>query len=158
MMMLLASSVFVVSVPLLHVEFLGLVSGKHLVNFVLDVLGGGEGGISSVLLLHAKLLSPVPVDDTLANFVGDLVLENGDTGVDGQRVLSVLLCLDGLLNLVLLGNLLVLFLIMLAQVLIISAYSVFCFVLSALSTLSTLSSTQACCLLASDLTSECITK
>ena len=38
---------------------------------------------------------------------GDLVLENGYTDVDGQRVLSVLLHLDGLLNLVLLGNLLI---------------------------------------------------
>ena len=93
--MLLASSVFVVSIPLLHVELLGLVSGKHLVNFVLDVLSGGEGGVSSVLLLHVELLSPVPVNDTLANFVGDLVLENGDTGVDGQRVLGVLLRLLG---------------------------------------------------------------
>jgi hypothetical protein len=39
---------------------------------LLDVLEGGEGGVSSVLLLHVKLLSPVPVTDTLANLLGIL--------------------------------------------------------------------------------------
>ena len=41
----------------------------------------------------------------LGELVGDLVLEDVDTGVDGQRVLGIQLRLDGLLNLVLLGNL-----------------------------------------------------
>jgi hypothetical protein len=62
----------------------------------------------------------------------------------------VLLRLDGLLDLVLLGNLHVNF--VLDNV----GPSVDCW--RVLSTLATLSSTQACSLLASDLSSECITK
>ena len=41
----------------------------------------------------------------LGDLVGGLVLENEDTGGDSQRVLGVLLRLDSLLNLVLLSNL-----------------------------------------------------
>jgi hypothetical protein len=33
-------------------------------GLVLDGLEGGKGGVSSVLLFHVKLLSPVPVSDT----------------------------------------------------------------------------------------------
>jgi hypothetical protein len=40
---------------LLHVKFLGLAT-RH-VNSVLDALGGGEGGVTSLLLLHGELLS-----------------------------------------------------------------------------------------------------
>jgi hypothetical protein len=103
---------------------------------VLDVLEGGESSVSSVLLLHVELLSPVPVNDTLANLLGILflrigtqvlmvsvfsafcfvltasstwsfsaiststVLDNVDPGVDGRRVLSVLLRLVSLVKLV----------------------------------------------------------
>ena len=72
---------------------------------ILDVLEGGEGSVSSVLLLHVKLLSPVPVNGHLGKLVRGLGLENGDPGGDSQRVLSVLLRLDGLLDLVLLCSL-----------------------------------------------------
>jgi hypothetical protein len=70
----------------------------------LDVLEGGEGGVSSVLLLHVELLSPVPVNGHLGNFFVVLVLRMGTQEVV-VSVLSVLLRLDGLLNLVLLVSL-----------------------------------------------------
>ncbi len=54
MMMVLALSVVVVSVLLLHVELLELVPGNHLVS--LGSLEGGEGSASSVLAFHVNLL------------------------------------------------------------------------------------------------------
>ena len=73
------SSVFVVSVLLLHVELLGLVPCKHLVKLVflhgdplrlgvlvLGVLGADEGGASS-FLLSTSVLSVLSLDDTLSN-------------------------------------------------------------------------------------------
>jgi hypothetical protein len=66
--------------------------------------------VLSVLLLHVKLLGLVPCKHLgelvlLGEQVGDLDIV--DAGVDCQRVLSVLLCLVCLLNLVVLGNFLV---------------------------------------------------
>ena len=52
---------------LLHVEFLGLT--KRHVNLVLDALGGGEGGVVSLLLLHGELLS---LSSHLGHLHGDL--------------------------------------------------------------------------------------
>jgi hypothetical protein len=66
-MMMLALCVVVVSVLLLHVELLELVPGNPLISLVLDVLEGGGGVVSSVLLLHGDFLSPVPCYDTLVN-------------------------------------------------------------------------------------------
>jgi hypothetical protein len=97
--------VVVVSVLSQHVELLKLVPGNQLVSLVLDVLGGGEGGVSSFQLLHGDLLSLGSHQVHLGELVGGLGFENGDTGGGGQRVLSVLLRLDGLLDLVLLVNL-----------------------------------------------------
>ena len=121
-------------------------------DLVLEILKGG-GGVVSSFAFHSELLRLVPRLH-LVELVVDLVLESRDTGVDGQRVLrGVLLSLESLLNLVLLVNL--------------HGNCVlddvdpsvdYWRVLLALSTLSTLSTTQACCLLASDLSSECITK
>ena len=89
---------------------------------------------------------------TPCELVGDLVLENVGPSVDGQLVLGVLLRLDGLLNLVLLGNLHVNF------VLDNIDPSFDCWrVLSVLLRLVNLGNfvpTQACCLLAFDLSSE----
>ena len=52
---------------LLHVEFLRLID--HHVNFILDALGGGEGGVVSLLLLHGELLS---LSSHLGHLHGDL--------------------------------------------------------------------------------------
>ena len=104
MMMMRVLSVVVVSVPLLLVELLELVPCNHLVSLVLDVLEGGGGVISSVLLSAASS-SVLSLSMTPCKLVGDLVLDNVDPSVGGQLVLGVLLRLDGLLNLVLLGNL-----------------------------------------------------
>ena len=70
---------------LLHIELLGLFFYKHHVNFVLDVLGGGEGGVSSFLLLHGDLLS---LSSHHVHLHGDLlrlgvvVLNDNDAGVE----------------------------------------------------------------------------
>jgi hypothetical protein len=57
-----------VQLLLLHVEFLRLT--KRHVNLVLDALGGGEGGVTSLLLLHGELLS---LSSHLVHLHGDLL-------------------------------------------------------------------------------------
>jgi hypothetical protein len=155
MMMMRVLSIVVISVLPPTVELLELIPCNHLVSFLLDVLEGGGGVVSSVLLSTASS-SVLSLSMTPCELVGDLVLENVGPSVDGQLVLGVLLRLDGLLNLVLLGNLHVNF--VLGNV----DPSVDCWrVLSVLLRLVNLGNfvpTQACFLLASDLSSECITK
>ena len=89
----LVLSVVVVSVLLLHVELLELVPGNHLVS--LGSLGGGEGCVSSFLLLHSNLLSLGSPSvylrtDLLKVSVGVLnVLEGSEGGVDSVLLLHV---------------------------------------------------------------------
>jgi hypothetical protein len=85
--------VVVVSVLLLYVELLELVPGKHLVS--LGSLGGGEGCVSSFLLLHSNLLSLGSPSvylrtDLLKVSVGVLnVLQGSEGGVDSVLLLHV---------------------------------------------------------------------
>jgi hypothetical protein len=103
MMMMRVLSIVVVSVLPPTVELLELVPCNHLVSLVLDVLGGGGGVVSSVSLSTASS-SVLSLSMTPCELVGDLVLDNVGPSVGGQLVLGVQVCLDGLLNLVLLGN------------------------------------------------------
>ena len=110
----------------LHTDLL-----KFSVN-VLDVLEGGEGGVSSVLLLHVELLSPVPVNDTLANLLGVLFLRMGTqvVAVSVYSAFCFVLMASSTWSFSSISTS-TLFLVMLAQVMIVGAYSAFCFVLSA---------------------------
>jgi hypothetical protein len=92
---------------------------------VLDVLEGGEGGVSSVLLLHVELLSPVPVNDTLANLLGTQVVADS---VYSAFCFVLMASSTWSFSPISTSTL---FLIILTQVLIVGAYSAFCFVLSA---------------------------
>jgi hypothetical protein len=106
LMMMRVLSVVVVSVLLLRVELLGHVSCNHLVSLVLDGLEGGECRRFQRSAFHGELLRLVPRLH-LCELVGDLVLDDEGTGVGCWHVFGVLLRLVSLLNLALLRNLLV---------------------------------------------------
>ena len=84
------------------VELLELGTCSHLFSLLLDVLEGGGGVVSSVLLSTASS-SVQSLLMTPCNLVVDL--ETVGPGVDSELGLGVLLRLGGLHNLVLLGSL-----------------------------------------------------